>query len=108
MSFPSGADLRDAGIGLVAGNNIRWIDSAVAEVVRLRARRLAHPDTFIAEQLREYVNMRIGPPKHHNAWGALTMRLVREHVIFKNGQWWPMRHAPSHSRLTPCYVWVKP
>lgn len=43
-------------------------------------------------------------PHHHNAWGALVSKLVKNGWLIPTGRWVPMRGEKSHARQTQVYL----
>ena len=43
-------------------------------------------------------------PHHHNAWGALISKCVKDGLLKPTGRYLPMRTKKSHARKTPEYV----
>lgn len=60
--------------------------------------------TWTGEGIRIFLTRSIGKPHHHNAWGALIMRAVRNKVLTPTGRYVSMREKQSHARKTPEYV----
>lgn len=56
---------------------------------------------FISEDMR--VQMAVRAPRHHNAWGAFTMKLIRNGNIVATGERRNMKTERSHARNTPVY-----
>lgn len=83
----TGAQLKEAGINLVATNNTVWI-----ALVHLRLVMLSHQKpTFTAEDLRKRcAEDGLPPPLHPNAWGAVFNRAAKLKLIHRVG------HAKNH------------
>src|SRR5262245_51305074 len=85
---------------------VPWMDCAMSLAVTIL------PKTpFAAEDLRPLITAIIGPPHHHNAWGALTKKLLDGEYIKPTGLHRAMRAKGSHARQTPLYLrsdWVWP
>ncbi len=66
-------------------------------------------DTFAAgavvtgEDVRIAIEKEIGPPHHHNAWGAIISKAVRSRRLIATGRYVQMRTKKSHARKTPEY-----
>ena len=98
-------EARDAALEQVADNAEPWTERAIRYLTWLRATAsLQHP--FTGEDMRWYVDAYVGPPHHHNAYGALTRIAIRRGLIRPTGQWTKMQSMRSHARQTPLYVWV--
>lgn len=74
-----------------------WMPAAIT-VFRRYSQEL--PDVFTGEDVRELVASFAGQPHHPNAWGALTMTLVRQNLIVATGTVAKMRTPSSHARRT--------
>lgn len=74
-----------------------WMPAAVAVFF---AHRLELPDVFTGEDIRDLVLSRLSAPHHPNAWGALTMSLVKRNAIVATGTVAKMRSPSSHARRT--------
>lgn len=75
-----------------------WMASALGCIARMERGLLV-----TGEDIRHVVEKAVGPPHHHNAYGALVMSAVKRHLIAKTGQWTNMRDKRSHARMTPVY-----
>ena len=101
----AGEMLRDKAIEQVQTHGVHWMDQAVAWV-RAWAAQVGPDLRFTAEELR-LASLGILPaPHHHNAWGALTMQLIRNSDIVPTGEWISMVAPRSHARRTPRYRFV--
>ena len=76
---------------------VDWMPVAVS-AFRRHAPEL--PDVFTGEDIRELVTAYAGAPHHPNAWGALTMTLVRQGLIVATGTVAKMKTPSSHARRT--------
>lgn len=74
-----------------------WMATALAT---FRRHKNELPDVFTGEDIRELVVGYAMPPHHPNAWGALTMALVRRGLIEATGTFTKMRSITSHARRT--------
>lgn len=93
---------RDAALSQVTDNAGTWMDSALAQLNLLR-REMSE---FTGEQIRIEIADAIGPPHHHNAWGALIMVAVNRKIIYATGAYEAMKTTKSHARRTPVYRWM--
>ena len=91
---------RDEALRRVAENSQPWFDRAMAE---LRVAKL--PPYVTGEDIR--LQLKIEPPHHHNAWGALIAGAIREGLIEPTGKWVHMRIRTSHARRNPIYKWMR-
>ena len=55
------------------------------------------------EQIRMALEPVIGPPHHHNAWGAAIATAIRQGTLLPTGQYIAMQGPRSHARRTPVY-----
>lgn len=90
---------RDAGIERVTSNNEDWFEQAKAILHYLPAFQ-----EMTGEQVRHFVSERVGPPKHHNAWGALVRAGAQSGKLRETGRYVKMRDPQSHARRTPVYT----
>lgn len=97
-----GLRLRDEGIAKVEANNEEWRKLAFSRACVFVASRVG--GEYTGERIRDYVTAFIGPPKHHNAWGALIRRLVQRKVITPTGKYEPMHHKEAHARVNAVYT----
>lgn len=74
-----------------------WMPAAIGT---FRRHALELPDVFTGEDIRELVTAYAGAPHHPNAWGALTMTLVKQGFIVATGTVAKMRSPTSHARRT--------
>lgn len=95
----TGKQLRDEGIAQVSDNNLTWMELCVKEA-EMFARSWG---LFTAEDIRFHCQCRVGLPRHHNAWGALTNVLIKRGIIEPTGEHRPMKDEISHARSTPVY-----
>lgn len=74
-----------------------WMGAALATFNRHRHEL---PEVFTGEDIRELIVGYAFAPHHPNAWGALTMALVRKGQIEATGTFTKMRSPTSHARRT--------
>ena len=97
------AKARDSAIARTAASNAWWFSQAFD--------LLASPtfqnrlDRFTGEDLRQEVEIHIGPPSHPNAVGSFIMQALKRGLIEKTGVYVPMKLKASHARMTPQYRW---
>jgi hypothetical protein len=78
-----------------------WMTTAFKLAVQVIPRGVP----MIGEEIRNLlIRSGLEAPHHHNAWGALSMALVRERIIAPTGVWRKMNGAKSHARKSPEYV----
>jgi hypothetical protein len=96
-------DLRDAGASLALDNaGGQWHAHAASFVIRRFEQ--AGDAGCLFETARTFAEESgVGPPPHHNAWGALCLSLSRKEVIVKTGAYVNSKTARSHARISP--VW---
>ena len=96
---------KEAVLEQVASNAGSWMGACQAALAHLAA---DHPgDVHTGESLRFLVEKQIGPPHHHNAWGAAIACAVRHHVLEHTRCWVPMKGPKSNARRTPEYRLVR-
>lgn len=104
FDYAAGRKLRDEGIEQVTEGH-RWIDRAFTESKNLVS-KVSEP--FALEDIRKALTEAgLEAPHHHNAWGALSMKLSRANLIEKTGVWTGAKSKRSHARMMPLYHWVK-
>ena len=93
------ADLfKQRGIDLVTDNNLGWMARAMLVIESLPS-----GSRYTGEDVRHVVEDAIGPPGHHNAYGALVSHAVRKRLLAPTGDWQKMKDPQSHARQTPVY-----
>lgn len=89
---------KNLAIKQVAINAGDWMDQALAAMRFLSKRR-----EWTGEDIRLTLVPIVGHPHHHNAYGALISRAIREKLIIPTGRYVPMKTGKSHARKTPVY-----
>ena len=92
---------RDDALARVNENARPWSEIAIETLPWLRR----ETDEMTGEQIRLWLQSKVGSPHHHNAWGGLIMRAVRSGIIVNTNRYVPMQSKKSHARKTPVYVW---
>jgi hypothetical protein len=101
VSPQAGAELRDAGIDLVATNAADWFLDAKKLFYRFNLKRAGD---FTGEEFRLWaLKQGLLHPPHPNAWGAVIMHAVRLKLIEDTGTVRHMTIASSHKRRST--VW---
>jgi hypothetical protein len=90
---------RDKALEKVGLNNLEWKEAALKIISKLRYEL----SEFTAEDLRLEIEARLEPPKHHNAYGSLTMAAIKARLIIPVGKYVPMLTKKSHGRKTALY-----
>ena len=94
-----GRQQRDEALAQVAENAMPYTEQAAQLIDQL------NPGTdWTGEDIRIYIESKIGKPHHHNAWGAIINSAVRRKTLIKTGKYRQMRAPKSHARATPVYV----
>lgn len=96
--FGGGEEERDAGIAQTQLGQDEWFARALMMI-----RALPRSWEGISESWRPIIEAKIGPPRHHNTWGALTMTASRYGIIVDTGVRVKMRLRRSHARKSP--IW---
>jgi len=89
---------KNLAIKQVADNAGDWMHQALSAMRFLSKRR-----QWTGEDIRLILEMTVGRPHHHNAWGALVNRAIQEKLIIPTGRYVPMKTGKSHARKTPVY-----
>ena len=89
---------RDAGIEKVSRNEKTWTEEAHELILKY-----PHP-TATGEDLRTWVEEKIGPPHHYNAFGAMVMGAIRKGLITNSGIYETGKRKESHARRNPRYI----
>lgn len=95
---PTAEALRDAGIASVTKNEKTWLEDAHALIARYPT------EEANAEELRTWVEDRLGAPSHQNAWGGLFIGAVRKGILKNSGVYVKSSRPASHARRVPCYI----
>ena len=90
---------RDAALKDVADHSQPWMDRALAFLPLLRVEF----STVTGEQVRLWLEKRLEPPHHHNAYGALINTAIKRGILIPTGCLVPMAVKKSHARKTPVY-----
>jgi hypothetical protein len=91
-----GSQLRDLGMERAASRDPAWCERAYAAIVEIARRQ---PELHVDDVLRFFTP----PPPHHNSWGGVWMRLVRNKVIEKTGRTRRTRDTIKHAHEYPIY-----
>ena len=96
-------ELRDAGVDMALDNaGAAWRARAYTHVIRRFD--MAGVDGCLFETARTFAEeCGVGPPPHHNAWGALCLALSRQGLLVKTGQYVSSKTARSHARVSPLW-----
>jgi hypothetical protein len=97
VSCPTATQLRDEGIASVTKNEKTWLEAAHALIARYPTNEAN------AEELREFVDERIGGPAHHNSWGGLFIGAVRKGLLTNLEVYVRSTRPASHGRKIPVY-----
>ncbi len=90
---------RDAAIDQVSGS---WTDLATAKFDSVKN---SLPEKLTGEDIRlELTKLGLLAPHHHNAWGALIMKLVRSERLLGTNEYVSMKDPKSHARRTRVYI----
>ena len=96
-------ELRDAGVDTALDNaGAKWRARAYTHVIRRFD--MAGADGCLFETARTFAEeCGVGPPPHHNAWGALCLALSRQGLLVKTGQYVSSKTIRSHARVSPLW-----
>lgn len=95
--FTSAKQARDEALQQVAQGSLSWMDKAI-EAVQMYPEKEA-----TGEELRIYLEQKIGQPHHYNVFGALIMACARKGIIRKTGEYRACQRKESHARVNPVY-----
>ncbi len=95
----SGPALRDEGLAVVSLNSQPWMDKALALLPQMRREHM----TVTGEDIHIWIEKRLGPPHHYNAWGALVSTAVRRGIIEFTGSYRKCTSPVRHAHRTPVY-----
>lgn len=104
----SGLQLKDEGMqAVLEAAAERWRASVLAGI-RAWARDVATPGTEYAfEEIREHLRSNgISEPHHHNAWGAMASKAVRERLIKPTGNYRKAKSPATRGHPVQTYVVV--
>lgn len=89
---------RDHGIEQVSRNNLTYLEEARKLIPQYPHREVT------GEELREFIEARLGPMSHHNLTGAIVMGAVRKGLLRKTGEYRKMKKVNSHGRVNAVYT----
>ena len=90
---------RDKALEKVAARANEWFDGALAILPQIR-----NDSPFATgEDVRLWLEERMGKPHHHNAQGALIRVAIQKKILRPTGKFIQMRTKKSHARMTPVY-----
>jgi len=95
---PTAEALRDAGIASVTKNEKTWLEDAHALIARYPT------DEANAEELRTWVEDRLGAPHHVNAYGGMIMSAVRKGLLKNTGVYTVGKRPSGHGRRVANYI----
>lgn len=90
-------EAKDAALEQVAEHSGDFMADARYAVSRLPS------GLYTGEAIRLEIEARGICPHHHNAWGALISKCVKDGMLKPTGRYLPMRTRKSHARKTPEY-----
>jgi hypothetical protein len=103
FNFGEAWQARDEGIERVLGNEREKWKLQATTIVSKQPAPVRVP--FTGESLRLFVYPLIGRPHHHNVWGAMFNKWIKEGRIIKTGEESFMKTKISHGRSTDLYQW---
>lgn len=95
---------RDKALRRVASRSGEWIKRALRMLPEIRYKSAL--STVTGEDVRVWLEQRMEPPHHHNAYGALIRMAIQKNVLRPTGKFVQMRTKKSHARMTQVY-WVR-
>lgn len=95
---------RDKALAKVAGRSSEWIERALSLIPNIRRDGLPHARRLVSgEDVRVWLEQRMDPPHHHNAYGALIRTAIKRKILLPTDQFVQMRTKKSHARMTRLY-----
>lgn len=82
----------------VARNSGSWYDKAIQVLATL-----PYGWTGIGEDMRHFVESKIGRPHHRNVTGPLVKAAIKARIMTKTGEFRHMQDAQSHARESRVY-----
>jgi len=102
FNYETEAVKRDKGISQVLANSPDWAELAIIEMREFKN----HPSKqgiLTTPQIKLWITTTCGRPKHHNCWGGLFMRMIREKIIREADI--PQTRTGAHRRKQTVYEW---
>jgi hypothetical protein len=93
---------RDLALAEVGAHSGTWMEACLTMLANAHG---MFPDGATGEGIRLWLKREVGPPHHHNAWGAMINVAIRRHIIIDTGRRTRMTVERSHARKTPIYRW---
>ena len=87
---------RDTALNQVLGHAGSYVDAASVLICALSGE-------VTGEDVRLLVERQIGPPHHHNVWGAIINHALRRGYLQATDRSSHMKTPKSHARKTPVY-----
>jgi hypothetical protein len=100
IDYAEAAVCRDASLKQVSENSGDWMALAFATAKSIL---WLLPDEFTPEMMKHQILLHIPPPHSPNAFGALTMKLIRAKEIEKTGRYGNNADPASHRTCAPLY-----
>ncbi len=88
---------RDEALEQVAENSGHFMRDAYLAILRLPSGRYTGEDVRLNLEAKDII------PHHHNAWGALCAKCVKDGILRPTGSYTAMKTRKSHARRTPVY-----
>ena len=89
--------LRDEALRVVSDNAQPWMARALELIPVIQNDHY----TLTGEEIHLWIEERIGPPHHYNAWGALVNTARRRGLLEKNGQKEASKTPGRQAQVTP-------
>ena len=88
---------KETALARVASSNAVWFSAALKAIPHYPK------DEATGEEIRLFVQSRVGRPAHHNATGALIRSAKARGLLAETGRYSSMKTTRSHARKTPVY-----
>lgn len=95
----SGDALRDEGLAVITENSRAWMDLALALLPQMSRERV----DVTGEDIHLWIESRIGPPHHHNAWGPLVRTAAMLGILEFTDCYRKFTSPVRHAHRTPVY-----
>ena len=90
---------RDAGMKKTADKDPQWMELALHHIQW----SLRYDWQGSGQDIRIWLTDAIGPPHHHNTWGALIAQAIRKGYLVRTGHQKHARIRASHARRNDVY-----
>ena len=96
--FDTATEARDQALIKVSASSPTWIQQAHALIPQYPG------DSVTGEDLRLWIEERIGKPHHFNVNGSMIMGAIRKGLLTNSGIYLKSKRVESHARRNPRYL----